>query len=203
MPSDGTVPRLATATLNPVPDRHIREFADSTSQNPHGGDRPQTDSEPAARAIHTGRSAGGNHGRARPSSTPAHLTFPASGQEAGTLGEVHGLGPVRGPELLVDVLDVGLHRRTTDAQAVADRGQRPVRREEGQDGRLGRRQMNRRARCSAAGRSGLTGHASDATPAAADLSSAKVADILAPESNSSADVAEERPPMKGGWPPWP
>ena len=46
-------------------------------------------------------------------------------------------------------------------------------------------------------------HASNATPAAADLSSAKVADILAPESNSSADVAEERPPMKGGWPPWP
>ena len=78
-----------------------------------------------------------------------------------------------------------------------------MRREESEDSRLGRRQMNHRARCSPAGRSYLACHAPNATPAAADLSSAKVADILAPESNSSADVAEERPPMKGGWPPWP
>ena len=94
------------------------------------------------------------------------------------------------------MLDVGLHRWTTDAKVVADRGERPMRREEGEDGCLGRRQMDRRASCSLAERSRLTGHAPNAMPAATDLSSAKKADILA-RKPVRAWAPPGSPPVKG------
>ena len=61
-------------------------------------------------------------------------------------------------------------------------------REEREDGRLGRRQMNRRARCFLAGRSRLADHTPNATPAPTGLSSAKEVDILARKTVSSADA---------------
>ena len=83
--------------------------------------------------MQIGRSAGRNRAHVADLNS-CHRAFPTSGQEAGTLGRLHGFGSVRGPEFLVDVLDVGLHRWTTDAKVVADRGERLMRWEERENG---------------------------------------------------------------------
>jgi hypothetical protein len=87
-----------------------------------------------------------------------HLPWSRVSQEAGGLSEPHRFGAFCGPELLVDVLHVRLHGGTADAELSADRSERPIRGEERQDARLGRRQRNRRARRFRAAAIGLAGN---------------------------------------------
>jgi hypothetical protein len=81
-----------------------------------------------------------------------------TGQEACPLCSLDSLGSLGGPEFRVDVFDVRFHGGTADAELVADRGKRPIAREEDQDAGLGRRQGNRLSGLFLAGRLRLIGN---------------------------------------------
>ena len=67
------------------------------------------------------------------------------GQQACTFSEVHRLGSIGRPELLVDVFDMCLYRGTADPELGADGQQRSIRGQQGQNAGLGGRQADRRA----------------------------------------------------------
>ena len=101
-------------------------------------------------------------GRASSRSDPAEpILLPSSVTDAAGgrgLSELHSLGSLGGPEFLVDVLDVGFHGGTADAELGADRGERSIGGQEGQDAGLGRRQGNRLSGRCLAGRIRLIGN---------------------------------------------